>query len=260
MASDEVVLRYRRWYRRLLRMYPASHRERFGEAMEQTFVDVIRERAAVGRGIAGSALWMFAETAAAIARERVVSMSGTSARIGRVVMATALLLLVPFVAMQFTAEVNWSMLDFAFMGALLFGTGLAYQLIAWHARSAAYRLAVAVAMAGVFFLVWVNAAVGIIGDPGGVNLMYAGVLLIGIVGAVATRLRAPAMAWPLFAMAAGQMAVPMVALVIAPHEVMFEPPGALGVFVLNACFAAMFVASGMLFRWAGARMDAYRGH
>lgn len=255
MAPDDLR-RYRSWYRRVLRLYPKAHRDRFGEAMELAFVDCLRDRAVLDGPVLRAALWMVADTLSAGARERVASMAAGSHGIVRVALGTALLLLVPFVAMQVTDEVQWSPLDFAFMGAILFGTGVAYQRIARHARSATYRLAVGIALAGAFFLVWTNAAVGIIGEPGGPNLMYVVVLLIGLLGAIAARLRAPAMAWPLFAMAAAQMAVPIVALAIAPHEVIMEPPGAIGVFVLNACFAAMFVASGLLFRRAEAAVTA----
>ena len=33
MGSDRTIGRYRRWYARLLRLYPRSFRERFGEPM-----------------------------------------------------------------------------------------------------------------------------------------------------------------------------------------------------------------------------------
>jgi protein-S-isoprenylcysteine O-methyltransferase Ste14 len=39
-----------------------------------------------------------------------------------------LLLLIPFLAMQFTSEVNWTLSDFLVAGVLLFGTGLLIEL------------------------------------------------------------------------------------------------------------------------------------
>jgi len=48
----------------------------------------------------------------------------------RIALATALLLLIPLVAMQFTQEVVWTLSDFVFAGILLFGAGLTFVLIA----------------------------------------------------------------------------------------------------------------------------------
>ena len=47
-----------------------------------------------------------------------------------VALATAFILLVPLLAMQFTDEVAWGVFDFAVAGALLGGTGLIHQLAA----------------------------------------------------------------------------------------------------------------------------------
>jgi predicted membrane channel-forming protein YqfA (hemolysin III family) len=41
----------------------------------------------------------------------------------------ALLLLIPFFAMQFTYEVNWTLSDFLVAGVLLFVTGLLIELV-----------------------------------------------------------------------------------------------------------------------------------
>jgi hypothetical protein len=43
--------RYRHWYAKLLRLYPKPYYERFGEGMEQTFNDLLRERAEEKRGL-----------------------------------------------------------------------------------------------------------------------------------------------------------------------------------------------------------------
>jgi len=69
MAYEHAIARYRRWYRKLLRLYSRPHRERFGDGMEQTFNDLCRERAETGRGLIGFALWMLIETSAGIVRD-----------------------------------------------------------------------------------------------------------------------------------------------------------------------------------------------
>lgn len=81
--------------------------------------------------------------------------------LGAVVVVTALLLLVPLVAMQFTSEVAWGLLDFVLAAALLLGAGTAIVLASrWFERPAARRVAVA-AIALVTALVWAELAVGL---------------------------------------------------------------------------------------------------
>ncbi|MBX9746379.1 MAG: hypothetical protein K2X34_05730 [Hyphomonadaceae bacterium] len=72
-----------------------------------------------------------------------------------------LLLLVPFVAMQFTDEVAWTVTDFVTAASLLFGTGLAYVLLTLNAPRR--RLPVAAALLFVLGLVWAELAVGVFG-------------------------------------------------------------------------------------------------
>jgi hypothetical protein len=170
----------------------------------------------------------------------------------------ALILLVPLIAMQFTEEVKWTAFDFVLMGALIFGTGLAYELIAGKGGTIAYRVAVGLACATGFILVWINAAVGIIGD-GPVNLLYFGVLAVGFFGALLARFQPHGMSLTLFATAVAQMLIPVIALVIwkagwqdlltdsdSPH--LPFAPGVLQVFALNAVFAASWFGSALLFR------------
>jgi hypothetical protein len=66
----DAQARSRRWYRRLLHLYPRPYRERFADSMEQTFADLCRERAG-----AGVVLWIFTETVASIIRERATDLA-----------------------------------------------------------------------------------------------------------------------------------------------------------------------------------------
>jgi hypothetical protein len=174
---------------------------------------------------------------------------------------TGLLLLVPLLAMQFTEEVNWDLLDFAVMGAFLFGTGLAYEVVAGKAGPIAYRAAVGVTLAAAFLLVWVNGAVGIIGSEANpANFMYFGVLALGIVGAGVARFEPDGMARTLFGMTLAQALVPVIALIVWPPRVAsWGAAGVFGVFGLNAIFVVLFVLSALLFREAvrlGSEADA----
>lgn len=82
-----------------------------------------------------------------------------------VVLATALMLLAPLVAMQFTTEVNWTLFDFMVMGVLLLGTGLAFVIAMRTLNTARSRLAAGIALALVLVLAWMELAVGIFGTP-----------------------------------------------------------------------------------------------
>ena len=56
---------------------------------------------------------------------------------------TAVILLLPLVAMQFTDEVDWGVFDFVFAGVLLGGTGVLLELAVRKPRTIAYRVAAA---------------------------------------------------------------------------------------------------------------------
>lgn len=73
MASEPFIRHCRKWYTKLLRLYPKPFRERFGEGMEQTFNDLCRERLKAGRPLFSFALWIFFETSAGIIRENATS-------------------------------------------------------------------------------------------------------------------------------------------------------------------------------------------
>ena len=46
-----------------------------------------------------------------------------------ILLNSVIILLIPLIAMLFTDEVNWTLLDFVVGGALLFGTGLMRELV-----------------------------------------------------------------------------------------------------------------------------------
>jgi peptidoglycan/LPS O-acetylase OafA/YrhL len=73
----------------------------------------------------------------------------------------ALLLLIPFLAMQFTDEVNWTLSDFLVAGVLLFGTGLLIELAFRKLKKTSYRIAVCAAILVGLLLIWAELAVGL---------------------------------------------------------------------------------------------------
>lgn len=162
--------------------------------------------------------------------------------------AAALILLLPLVAMQFTAEVTWSLGDFVFAGALLLGVCFTYEFVARSTANIAYRAAVGIAASGVLILVWLSFSVGIIGRDGDpANKMYFGVLAVGIIGAIIARGRPRGMTGTLFAMALAQTIVAAIALFA---RLGYPWSGPLELLVLNGFFVALFLGSAWLFRHA----------
>ncbi len=168
----------------------------------------------------------------------------------RAALATAFLLLIPFVAMRFTEEVVWDLTDFAVAGFLLFGAGLTFELAARKAAGKiAYRAAVGVAVAAALLLVWVNLAVGLIGaEDNRANLMYVGVLVVGIIGAIIARLQPLGMARALFATALAQTLVAVIALIAGLGS---PERGPLEIVAPNGIFVVLFIGSAWLF-WRAA--------
>lgn len=79
----------------------------------------------------------------------------------RVATVTALLLLVPLVAMQLTGEVAWTAGDFVAAAALIFGAGMTWVLVARRLRTARQRVVAGVLVALALATVWAEMAVGL---------------------------------------------------------------------------------------------------
>lgn len=120
------------------------------------------------------------------------------------------------------------------------------------AQTTAYRAAVGVAVGTALFLVWLMGAVGISGIEGDrADLMYVGVLAIGVSGAIVARFRADGMARAMLVTAAATVLVGGIALVLGKHEAAYS--SVFEILGLNAMFATLFAASAWLFRAAARR-------
>jgi hypothetical protein len=161
---------------------------------------------------------------------------------------------IPAVAMAFQAEGwAWSGFDFVAMWVLIAGAVAAYKFVASQVPDRAYRAAAGLAVIAGLVLVWMNGAVGLIGsEDNPANLLYGGVLLVGVAGAVIARLQPLGMAWALWATAAAQLLVPVVAFILWRPDF---SPGVMKVFLLNSGFVLTFAASAQLFRHAASRSD-----
>ena len=250
-GHERAVETSARAYRSFLRVYPRGLQDEYGEEMVRCFRDLCREELEDGGRLGLAALW--ARTVPELLYTALKERSTTLARdayrsVVGVALATAFILLLPLLAMQITDEVVWGLADFVIAGALIFGAGLTYVLVAKKAGNFAYQFAVGVALAAAFILVWSSLGVGVIGADGDpANLMYFGVIAVGIVGAIVARFRPRGMARAMFATALAQALVAVIALIFGLGSP-FSPPAE--ILALNGFFVALFVGSALLFRYA----------
>jgi len=84
-------------------------------------------------------------------------------RVIGIVVIVAILLLIPFLAMRFTGEVNWTPIDFITAGVLLLGTGVLCELVLRLVKKFTYRVALCAAILLALALIWIELAVGLFG-------------------------------------------------------------------------------------------------
>lgn len=158
-------------------------------------------------------------------------------------------ILAPLVAMQLDAPgVVWTLSDFIFAIVLIGGVGLLLELAVRASGSWAYRGASALGLATSFLLIWINGAVGIIGDEDNpANFVFLVIILMAIAGAVVARGKAALMAR---AMTVAGIAQALVGIAVFAFNDGTDPPGRLGLLILIEIFAAMWLGSAWLFRRA----------
>jgi hypothetical protein len=152
----------------------------------------------------------------------------------------ALVILTPFLAMQFTSGVNWTGSDFIFAALLIGGVGLLFELTVRMSNSRYYRAGVGLALAAGFLTIWASGAVGMIGNEDNpLNLMFGGVLAIALLGSAIAGFRPAGMVRAMAAAAAAQLVASMIGMFTDLRG---------GIF--SALFSIMWLASAALFRTA----------
>lgn len=115
-------------------------------------------------------------------------------------------------------------------------------------NTTAYRSAAGMALVAAILLIWLSLGVGIIGKDGDpANMMYFGVIAVGIVGALVARFQPRGMAR---ALAAAALAQALVAVIAVAAGLGLPWSGPAEILILNAFFVAMFGGSAWLFRRA----------
>lgn len=158
------------------------------------------------------------------------------------------LLLLPLTG-QFTVEGwNWTWTDFV-MAWLVFTVTTAFLrfLMTRPVANFAYKAGAALAVLAGFLITWITMAVQIIGDDNPGNGLYLLAILGGFIGVGVSRFQPKVLARVAFAMAGVLLLIPAVSVFLWPAD--FNP-GYPKVQMLSSGFAAMFTASGLLFRHA----------
>jgi peptidoglycan/LPS O-acetylase OafA/YrhL len=243
MATNVAGRRYRTWYAMLLRLYPRPFRERFGEGMAQTFHDLCREHRDAKRGLYGLALWIFFETSVGIVRENTTHMSQLGKTMLRVALGALAVLMVPLVASQFFEDWHWGVGGFVRVYVLFFLTGMVMALVARRMGVWSYKAGVGLALVAGFALGW-STMVQVADSGHPERLWYHSVLVVGAIGACLARLKAPGLAWTLFAMAA------TLALIAVTLPSGAPPDMARRMAIGHGVYTTLFTASGLLFRHA----------
>ncbi len=117
----------------------------------------------------------------------------------------------------------------------------------------AYKTAAALALLGALLLFWVNGAVAIIGSENNdANMMYGGVVAIGLTGAIFARFEPLGMARAMLATALAQALVAIIALVAGWG--MSGPIWPRDVFGATVIFVILWLGCAWLFRRAAVQV------
>lgn len=158
-----------------------------------------------------------------------------------------IILMIPAVAMLFTDQVKWGPASFVLIGAMLFSVCGAIDLAARTTRDPAFRTGVGIAAVTAFLLIWINLAVGIIGNENdSANLMYLGVVGVAISGATLVRFKPQGMVLAMLATAVALVVVAGVALIL----------GDTSAAILTGLFVVPWLVSAWLFHVAARRKSS----
>jgi hypothetical protein len=161
----------------------------------------------------------------------------------------ALILLLPLVA-----NAPWTLFDFVVMGVLLGGVGVVLELAVRASGDIAYRTGAGLAVLGAFLLIWVNGAVGFLGNEDNpANLIFFGVLAVAVLGSLLAGFRPAGMARAMLATAAAQVLVGAIALAAGLGSAGAD--GLYEVMLGTSVFSALWlIAAGLFRKAAGAKI------
>jgi hypothetical protein len=155
--------------------------------------------------------------------------------------AVAALMILPVVALRATDAALGDPADYLFLGILFGGVVGAYELAARVSGRTAYPVAAGLALAVLVLHAWINLAVGIVGSENNpMNLLYGGVAVVAVIGALIARFQPLGMSRAMIAGAIAQIVIFAIMLITGSA---FTGP-------ITIFFAALLLISAWLFRKA----------
>jgi hypothetical protein len=183
MTPERIAELVARWVRLYTRDAPPPVAQRRVEEIDSDLHEHIAHERAHGSGerriALGIASRMVRGLAADLAWRRQAG-AGTRRAPRVILLATALILLAPLVAMQFTEEVDWGVADFVAAGILIGGTGLLLERAARRVGTAGHLIAAAAIAVAAILLGEADDAPG---------LVAFGLLIVAGTAALAVRKR-----------------------------------------------------------------------
>ena len=165
-----------------------------------------------------------------------------------VVLGTLAFLIIPLIATNTVEGFNWDPLDFVFAFVLIAGAGFAFLLLSSIEKNLLYKGAWALTVLTAFLLIWINAAVGLLGgEDNPANLLYGAVLAILFLGTIGTGAKARGMSVVVFLAAVTQLLVPAVAFLIWQPSVTGD---LIRVVAISSFFGVLWLGAALLFRRA----------
>jgi hypothetical protein len=173
-------------------------------------------------------------------------------RLPRILGITALIMVLPLIGSLTAEGWGWSGLDYVFAAAVFFCVVALLDHGLTRKENLHYKLGFGTALLAGFALMWGNAAHGMVGEDNPGNLAYFLLLALSFISASVSRFEAQATARTMFWTAFGLAFIPVIMAAIGGGNFPESPaPRNMGqIFVISMAFAAIFVASGILFRQA----------
>jgi hypothetical protein len=178
--NNAFIQKSKQVYGFLLRFYPKKFQQEYGQEMQFVFSEHLTDTY-IEHGKQGvTNLWIktLIDLSQSLVVQHIINQKeGNSMKtkntkitsqpnIPRVVAITLAVLAVPFMAMQFSNEVNWGPGDFILIGVLIMVAGLTYEFVIKQIKNTTHRTMLAVGILALVIWIWIELAVGLFTNLG----------------------------------------------------------------------------------------------